>query len=200
MVRRGLSTLLAEEPWIDEVVEAASADEAVREAVSQRVDIIAMDVTLHDGDGIEATSRITRVRPEAKVLILTMSEDEEIVANALRAGARGYVLKDTDPDTIVDALKMVAEGQVVLCPKVSTSVAENLRHTQAELPPPFDQLTPREREILSLLARGNSNAKIARQLGLSEKTIRNQLSAVFMKIGVSDRVQAALRAREVGLG
>ncbi|MEQ4304110.1 response regulator transcription factor [Plantactinospora sp. B6F1] len=200
VVRRGLRTMLEGESWVSEVFEAATTAEAISTAVGERVEVIAMDVTLPDGDGVDATARIIQSRPETKVLMLTMANDEEIVARALRAGARGYVLKDTDPDAVIDALRTVAQGGVVLGPGIGTSVLTALNRGPAELPAPLNQLTARERDILGRLAFGDTNAKIARHFGLSEKTVRNQLSAIFAKLGVADRVQAALLARDVGLG
>jgi DNA-binding NarL/FixJ family response regulator len=198
VVRRGLRTMLEGESWVAEVVEAATAAEAVREAVSRRVHVVAMDLALPDGDGIEATRRIVQASPDIKILMLTMTNDENIVARALRAGARGYVLKDTDPDAVVDALRTVAGDGVVLGPGIGAALLTS-RQPGTDLPPPFDRLTPREREILARLASGDSNARIARHLGLSEKTVRNQLSVVFSKLGVADRVQAALLARDAGI-
>jgi DNA-binding NarL/FixJ family response regulator len=200
VVRRGLRTMLESETWVGEVFEAATVAEAVTLVVAERIDVVAMDVTLPDGDGIEATGRILHARPEVKVLMLTMSDDEEIVVRALRTGARGYVLKDTDPDAVVDALRAVAQGGVVLGPGIGPSVLASMNRSPAELPAPFNQLTARERDILGRLALGDTNARIARHFGLSEKTVRNQLSAIFAKLGVADRVQAALLARDAGLG
>lgn len=198
VVRRGLRTLLQGEPWVGEVLEAATVAESVRQAVTQHVDVVAMDVSLPDGDGIDAVARILTARPEVKIVMLTMADDEEIVARALRAGARGYLVKETDPDTLVDALRTIASGGVVLGPKVGPSVLSAMRRAPADLPSPFDRLSAREREVLAGLAGGESNARIARQLGVSEKTVRNQLSSVFAKLGVADRVQAALLARDAG--
>jgi DNA-binding NarL/FixJ family response regulator len=198
VVRRGLRTLLHGEAWVGEVLEAATVADSVRQAVTQHVDVVAMDVSLPDGDGIDAVARILAARPEVRIVMLTMADDEEIVARALRAGARGYLVKETDPDTLVDALRTIASGGVVLGPKVGPSVLSTLRRAPADLPSPFDRLSAREREVLAGLAGGESNARIARQLGVSEKTIRNQLSSVFAKLGVADRVQAALLARDAG--
>lgn len=191
--------MLEGEPWVRDVTEAASVEEAVRAAVTCQADVVAMDVVLPDGDGIDATRRILDARPEAAVLMLTMADDEEIVARALSAGARGFLLKDTDPDMVLDALRTVASGGVVLGPKVGPAVLTALRRAPTVLPPPFDRLTARELEIVNRLAVGDSNAQIARQLNVSEKTIRNQMSAVFNKLNVSDRVQAALLARDAGI-
>jgi DNA-binding NarL/FixJ family response regulator len=199
ILRRGLRTLLEEEPWVEVVYEAATVADAVREAVTGQVDVVVMDVGLPDGDGIDATRRILRARPDTAVLILTMSEDEDDVARAMQAGARGYLAKDTDPDTLGDALRTVAGGGMVLGPRIGPSLLAGARHGAKPLPAPLDRLTPRELEILTLLAAGESNARIARQLSLSEKTVRNQVSNVFTKLGVADRVKAALLARSLGL-
>ena len=202
VVRRGLRTMLEGEPWVAQVSEAATVAEAIKEAVTQQVDVVAMDVALPDGDGVDATRRILRARPEVAVLVLTMADDEEVVARAIDAGARGYLLKDTDPETVIDSLRTVAAGGVVLGPRIGPAVimAGASRGRQpARLPPPLDRLTPREHEILTLLAAGESNARISRHLGLSEKTVRNQLSHVFSKLNVADRVQAALLARRMGI-
>lgn len=199
VVRRGLRAMLAGEPWVEAVFEAATVAEAIREAVTHQVDVIAMDVSLPDGDGIDATAVILRRRPEAQVLILTLANEEEMVNRALRAGARGYVLKDTDPDTVVDALRTVAGGGLVMGPKINSSVFSGRPISPVDLPPPFDQLTTRERDIIRLLVAGESNAEIARDLGVSEKTVRNQLSAIFSKLKVADRTQAALLAQKNGI-
>jgi two-component system nitrate/nitrite response regulator NarL len=199
VVRRGLRMMLEGEGWVAGVYEAATATQALREAVTQRIQVVAMDIALPDGDGIEATRRIVQALPDVRVLMLTMADDEDVVASALRAGARGYVLKDTDPDTVVDALRTVAAGGVVLGPKVAAAMLTTVQRPAPAVRPPFDQLTAREREILARLAVGDSNARIARHLGLSEKTVRNQLTVVFSKLGVADRVQAALMAREAGI-
>jgi DNA-binding NarL/FixJ family response regulator len=199
VVRRGLCAMLRDEAWVAEVAEAATVAGALKEAVGRRAQVIAMDLALPDGDGMDATRRILRAVPEARVLVLTMTDDEEVVARALRAGARGYLLKDTDPDLVVDALRTVAAGGVVLGPRVGTEILAAAQRATPRLAAPFDQLTDREREILARLAAGDSNARIARHLGLSEKTVRNQLTVVFTKLGVADRVQAALLARDANL-
>lgn len=199
VVRRGLRAMLEGESWVEDVVEAATVQEALKEAVSRQVHVVAMDVTLPDGDGIEATRLIIRRCPGVNVLMVTFHDDEDRVARALRAGARGYVLKDTEPDIVVDALRTVAGGGVVLGPRIGPEVLANLQRTPTELPPPFDQLTQREREILAGLVRGDSNARIAKQLNVTEKTVRNQLTTVFTKLSVDGRVQAALLARDAGI-
>lgn len=199
VVRRGLRAMLEDEDWVDGVAEASNVEQAVREAVSYKAQVVAMDINLPDGDGIEATRRIVALCPGVRVLIVTLYDDKDKVARALKAGARGYVLKDTEPDTIVDALRTVADGGVVLGPKVGPEVLTTLQGTPAQLPPPFDKLTPQERKILAGLVRGATNAEIGRGLGLNEKTVRNYLTGVFEKLGVDSRVQAALRARDAGI-
>jgi two-component system, NarL family, nitrate/nitrite response regulator NarL len=199
VVRRGLRSMLEAEDWVDEVAEAETVAQAVTEAVTGRVDVVAMDIGLPDGDGVEATRKILQARPQVKILVVTMVDDEDAVSRALRAGARGYMLKGTDPDTLVDALCTVAGGGLVLGPDVGPSLLAALQGSKSELPPPLDKLTPRERDILTRLAAGESNVQIARRLGLSDKTVRNQLSVVFTKLGVAGRVQAALLARDAGM-
>jgi DNA-binding NarL/FixJ family response regulator len=199
VVRRGLRAMLESESWVREVREAATVNDAVREAVTGRADLVAMDVTLPDGDGIDAARRLAQVRPEARILILTMSADDAVVERALRAGVSGYLLKDTPPEVTLDALRTVAGGGFVLGPRVGTALLTAISLGPTELPAPFNRLNDREYAILTRLASGDSNAHIARHLGVSEKTVRNQVSQVFTKLGVTDRVQAALLARDAGI-
>jgi two-component system nitrate/nitrite response regulator NarL len=196
VVRRGLRLMLEAEAWVEEVVEAPTVAAAVKEATTTPVRVVAMDVVLPDGDGVEATRRILQARPDTRVLMLSMTGDEDVVSRALQAGAHGYVLKDQDPDDLVNALRTVAAGGVVLGPKIGPRLLTDLRRGPATLPPPFDQLTERERTIVARLGAGDNNARIARELGLNEKTVRNYLSTIFTKLGVTDRVQAALLARD----
>ncbi|MGA3561893.1 response regulator [Melissospora conviva] len=200
VVRRGLRTMLEGESWVAEVQEAASCAEAIAAVTHGQVTVVAMDLALPDGDGIQATSQILRHRPEIAVIMLTMADEDELVARALRIGARGYLLKDTDPDLVVDALRTVAGGGLVLGPGITVAALGQAQPAVDNLPPPFDRLTPRERDILAHLAAGDDNAQIARRFGLSTKTIRNQVSAILGKLGVGDRVQAALLARDAGIG
>ncbi|MDP9795545.1 DNA-binding NarL/FixJ family response regulator [Catenuloplanes nepalensis] len=200
VVRRGLRAMLEGESWVSEVLEASTVADAVREAVAGQADVVAMDFALPDGDGIEATRRILAARPAARIVMLTMTDDHDVVLKALNAGAAGFVVKDDDPDVVIDALRTAGNGGVVLGPSITATVLGGMnRGTARELPPPFDKLTPREREIMSHLLTGEPNAEIAKHLTISEKTIRNQLTAVFAKIGVTDRTQAVLRARDVGM-
>lgn len=199
VVRSGLRMMLEGEPWVEHVVEAATVAAAVKEAVTEQVHIVAIDVGLPDGDGIDATGRILRALPDVRVLVLTMSDEEAIVARIFDVGAHGYLRKDTDPVTVIDSLRRIAAGDVVLGPGVGLAPVRPGRGGVDRLPAPLDQLTRGEYEILSLLAAGESNARIARKLGVSAKTVRNQLSHVFSKLGVSDRIQAALLAQRMGI-
>lgn len=197
--RRGLVALLSGEPWVAAVLEASTVADAVREAVIGGADVIAMDLRLPDGDGLAATAQILRARPSARVLILTMTDDQHTVAAALRAGAAGYVTKRSDPEDVVRALQAVARGAVVLGPDVGPDVLRVLREQPTLLPPRLANLSERELAILRLIGEGLSNAQIARQLDVAEKTVRNQLTRIFVEIQAADRVQAALLAREAGL-
>jgi DNA-binding NarL/FixJ family response regulator len=197
--RRGLSAVLGGEPWVRDVIEADCVREAVRRAAEETVDVVAMDVGLPDGDGIEATRRILGARPGLAVLMVTMTDDQDTVARALRAGARGYALKETDPETLVDALADGRAGRR----RAGTAGRAGSARRPARRPRgaarPARPADPRERQLLEQLTRGRSNAQIARVLGVSEKTVRNQLSTVFSKLGVGDRVSAALLARDLGV-
>ncbi|MGL5819828.1 MAG: response regulator [Phycicoccus sp.] len=199
IVRRGLRVTLENESWVGEIREATTVAEAVREAVLSRPDLVVMDVRLPDGSGIEATRRIRTAVPDAVVLILTMDADRSDVAAALDAGAHGFLLKDLDADDLAGALRAVAGGSLVLGPEVGRVLATQGTAAGRQLPEPLDRLTDREIAILTMLADSRSTAGIARALGLSEKTVRNQLTGMFGKLGVSDRVQAALLAQRLGL-
>ncbi|GAB3249829.1 response regulator transcription factor [Kineosporia babensis] len=201
VVRRGLRSLLAGTEWVGEVHEAATVAEAQQLATLHPIDVVAMDINLPDGDGIEATRRILRARPTAKVLIISMDQDDATVSRALDAGACGYMLKLTEPpDLLVDALRTAAGGARVLGPDVELPRPAPLagRHRRS-LPAEMDQLTDRELEILVLVAKGCANLEIAQHLHLSEKTIRNQMTGIFAKLGVADRVKAALLAQKAHL-
>ena len=203
--RRGLASILRAEPWVGAVHEAADRSEAVRLSVTEQVDVVSMDMRLSTPDeasgrpeGIRATRELLRARPQAAVLVLTMVMDEVLVAEALAAGARGYLLKSADPDEVVQALHLVAGGGVVLGAGVGPA-ALRVRSSGEEWPPPFDALSDRERRLAQLVSAGRSNAFIARALGLSDKTVRNQVSALLVRLAVPDRVAVALLARERGL-
>lgn len=195
VLRRGVRALLDGEEGIGRVDEAGTAEEAVRAVVTSQVDVVVMDLGLPDASGVEATARVLRARPRVAVLVLTVEAGEAAVAACLSAGARGYVLKDDDPEALLDAVRAVHRGALVLGPGVLLPGS-----TGAGAVSPLDGLSPREREVLAELACGRSTVQIGRRLGVSEKTVRNTLSRVFAALGVADRTQAALLAREHGLG
>jgi len=199
MVRDGLRALFDELPDIEVVGEAANGREAVEGAVVHRPDVLIMDLAMPDVDGFAATSEITRVAPEVAVLVLTMSEDDETVARAMRAGAQGYLLKGATKEEILRAVTSVAGGEAIFGSSVARRVLALLAAPQPEADA-FPQLTPREHDVLDLLACGLSNPAIAARLELSLKTINNLTSSVFAKLHVVGRTEAALLARDHGLG
>ena len=201
LFRDGLRALLASVPGIEVVGEAASGQEAIRQAVEQQPDVILMDIQMPDLNGLEATRQILRTSPHIGLIILTMFQDDDSVFAAMRAGARGYVLKGADQAVLLRAVQAVANGELLFSPEI----AERLMHFFINLKPAsqpelFPELTEREREILSLIADGQTNGEIAEKLVISLKTVRNHVSNIFSKLQVADRAQAALRARAAGLG
>jgi len=197
--RSGIALLLRSLPDTEVVGEAASGDEAVVRAVSTGADVVLMDLAMPGGGGLAATERLARDAPHIAVLVLTMSAEDASVTAALRAGARGYLVKGASRAEVERALRTVAEGGVVVGASVAHRVAA-LVGGGAAAPPELADLSVREREVLDLMARGLDNAEIARRLVLSPKTVRNVVSAIFGKLHTSDRVQVVLRAREAGLG
>jgi DNA-binding NarL/FixJ family response regulator len=199
VVRRGIGALLTSLEAIEVVAEATTGVEAVREAQLTRPDVIIMDIQMPVMDGIEATRRLAALVPDAAVLVLTMFEDDASVLSAMRAGARGYLLKGAQQDDMLAAIRSVAAGQIVIGPGVAGRLVGYLSAAQpADLP--FPDLTAREREILDRLAQGDSNAAIAAALGVATKTVGNHVSAIFAKLRVASRAEAIIRAREKGLG
>jgi DNA-binding NarL/FixJ family response regulator len=199
LVRQGLQAALAPMPEVEIVAEAATGSAAVREAVLHRPDVVVMDLQMPDLNGIDATRELRRAVPEAAVLVLTMFDDDDSVFAAMRAGARGYVLKGAEQQEIARAITAVAAGEAIFGPAVATRVLAYFA-TPPPTPTPFPELTAREREVLNLLAAGRNNHQIAQQLTLSGKTVANHISAIFAKLQVADRTQAILRARDAGLG
>lgn len=200
--RDGLQTTLADEPDIDVVAAVADGEAAVEAVTNADADVVLMDLRMPGVGGIEATTRIAATRPATAVVVLTMSDDDDSVFAALRAGARGYLLKEADADDILRAVRAVAAGEAVFGPRIADRViaffsAAGLRGTTAT---PFPQLTDREREVLDLVARGCDNPTIARRLFLSEKTVRNHVSACLSKLQVASRAEAVAAARDAGLG
>ena len=199
--RWGLRTLLDSEPDMEVVGEAATGKEAVECSAEIRPDVILMDIQMPGINGIEATRRIVDANQQIGIIILTMHEDDDSVFSAMRAGARGYVLKGAHPSEILKVLRAVAEGEAHFGPEIARRLMNFLSAPKPPSPEEaFPELTAREREILDLIAQGHNNAKIARQLFVSPKTVRNHISHIFTKLQVADRTQAILWAREAGLG
>ena len=198
LFRDGLRTLLNAVPETEFVGEVATGEDAIAQAAALQPDIILMDLHMPGLNGIEATRAILHTSPHIGILVLTMFEDDDSVFSAMRAGARGYLLKGADQAEIVRAITVVSHGEAIFSP----SIAGRLMHyfaTLGSLPQAFPELTVREREILVLIAQGWNNAEIAGRLVLSQKTVRNHVSNVFSKLQVADRAQAIILAREAGL-
>jgi DNA-binding NarL/FixJ family response regulator len=201
MFRDGLRALLASVPDAELVGEASTGEEAVSLAAELRPDVVVMDVQMPKGDGIEATRRIVSDSPSVRVLIVTMFEDDATVFRAMRAGARGYVLKGANYAEMLRAIKAVGDGEAVFGPQIASRLADYFAAIRpAAAPDVFPELSDREREVLGLLAEGLKNPEIAKRLYLSSKTVRNHVSNILTKLQVADRAQAIIRAREAGLG
>jgi DNA-binding NarL/FixJ family response regulator len=201
LYRRGLAALLAAQPGWEVVGQEADGIGAVTAAHAEQPDVVVMDLRMPGIDGIEATRRIISASPHVAVLVLTMYEDDGSVFAAMRAGARGYLLKGADQTEIVRAVAAVAGGEAIFGAAVAARIIEFFaapRPREAELV--FPQLTAREHEVLDLIAAGRSNAELAATLVLSPKTVRNHVSNVFAKLQVADRAQAIVLARDAGLG
>lgn len=197
--RAGLRLLL-QDSGLDVVAEAADGLSAVDAVVEHRPDVALLDLQMPGLTGVEATRRLQEVAPGTKVLVLTMIEADETVLAAIRAGARGYLLKGAGQEEIERAVRAVADGQAVYGAGVAERVMAFFSAGSGAAVGPFPQLSEREREVLRLAAEGRANADIARRLFLSEKTVRNHVSSIFTKLGVTDRAQAVARARDAGLG
>jgi DNA-binding NarL/FixJ family response regulator len=201
LFRKGLRTLLESVPQTVVIGEATTGKEAVEQSFSLHPDVLLLDLQMPEGGGLRAIRELASSQADTRILVVTLFEDNESVFTALKAGARGYVLKDADEEEMIRAIQAVAQGEAIFSPAVASRVIDyfNAPHTSPrdEL---FPELTEREREILTLIARGRSNAQIAEELSISLKTVRNHASNVFNKLQVADRTQAAIRAREAGLG
>lgn len=198
--RAGLASLLGTIPGIVVAGEAASGQEAVAEALRVQPDIVVMDLNMPGVDGIEATRRIVATSPHIAVLVLSMYEDDDQVFGALKAGARGYLLKGADRGELVRAIRSVSSGEAIFGPGIARRLMAFFASRPAVEAAVFPELTEREREILDMVARGLSNTEITQRLVLSPKTVRNHVSNIFSKLQVADRAQAIVRAREAGLG
>ena len=198
--REGIRTMLLGLPDMEIVGEAMNGNETIAGAESLQPDVILMDIKMPGVNGIEATRTILHVSPHIKVLVITMFDDDDSVFAAMRAGARGYLLKDADRNELIRAVKAVSSGEAIFSP----AIARRMMHYFSALPQTasaiaFPDLTEREREILHLIAQGYNNVAIAKHLTLSLKTVQNHVSNIFSKLQVADRAQAIVRARDAGL-
>jgi DNA-binding NarL/FixJ family response regulator len=190
LYRKGMISLLQSIPEFEVVGEASTGEEAVARASQLQPEVILMDLQMPEVNGIEATRRILRESPTIRVLMVTLFEDDDSVFMALRAGARGYILKDADEEEMVLSIRAVGRGEAIFSPAVATRVLAYFSKPAAR-PQVFPTLTDREREILNLIARGHPNPSIAKQLSLSTKTIGNYVSNIFTKLQVADRAREA---------
>ncbi|WP_426514678.1 response regulator [Dactylosporangium sp. McL0621] len=201
MFRDGILALLAATPDLVAVGEARTGDEAVELSAALMPDLILMDIQMPGCSGIEATRRILAATPAVRVLIVSMFEDDASIFTAMRAGARGYILKDADRADILRAIRAVGQGEAIFAPSIASRVLEYFATpARTVAAAEFPELTEREGEILELIARGHRNADIARRLVLSPNTVRNYVSSIFTKLQVADRGHAIIRARKAGLG
>lgn len=198
--RLGLSALLSSLEGFEVAGEAADGAEAVTQAAALRPDVVVMDLQMPKMNGIEATRHIVKAQPEVAVLVLTYSDEEHSILDAVLAGARGYVLKDAGMDAILRAIEDVAAGEMILGPSVAKSLRERLAAGAIEPTRPFPELTDRELEVLDLMAQGLNNASIALRMHVGDKRVRNIITEIYSKLHVAGRPQAIIVAREAGLG
>jgi len=203
--REGVRAFLSNSPEISVVGEAGNGDEAIAKASELDPDVILMDLKMPGTNGIESTRHIHETNPKIGVLVLTMFDDDDSVFAAIRAGARGYLLKDADKDEVVRAIVAVERGEAIFSPAIAQRMiqyftASPASRSTSKKPDEFSELTEREQEILDLIAQGYNNAVIANKLSLSIKTVQNYVSSILTKLQVADRAQAIVRAREAGFG
>jgi DNA-binding NarL/FixJ family response regulator len=201
LIRSGLRTLLSSVAHLTIVGEAADGQGAIAHAADLQPDIILMDLHMPGLNGVEATRRIVQASPHVGIVVLTMLEDDASVFAALRAGARGYLLKGADQTEVLRAIDVVAHGEAIFSPSIAQRLMQYFANMQPILPQSaFPELTERERAILGLIAQGKSNAEIAEEFVISPKTVANHVSNIFSKLQVVDRAQAVLRAQQSGQG
>jgi DNA-binding NarL/FixJ family response regulator len=198
--RDGLATLLEPHPDIDVVARAADGAEAVALAAEHRPDVIVMDIQMPQVNGIEATRRVLAADPSVGVLVFTMGEDDGTLLSAMRAGARGYLVKGASQEEVTRAITSVHAGGVVFGASLASRIGELLAPSTTRPAKEFPMLTEREREVLDLIAAGRSNGQIAAQLFLAPKTVRNNVSSILSKLQATDRAEVIIRARDAGLG
>lgn len=197
MFRQGLVSLLRGEAEFRVVGQAADGEQALRLVEKLQPDVVLMDLMMPGMDGVEATRRLLETTPHARILMLTVSEADEDLLAAIRAGARGYILKDTDADELLEAIQRVHAGQAVLSSAVTLRVLQAVRAAPSP-PAPAEPLTPREREVSWLLARGASNREIAETLMISENTVKTHVGHILEKLGIHSRRQVATYVRHLG--
>ena len=201
LFRDGLRALLASAPDTELLGEAATGQEAISLAASLQPDLIIMDLQMPVINGVEATRQIVETSPHINILVVTMFDDDHSVFAAMRAGARGYLLKGANHAEVLRAIRAVGSGEAIFSPAVAARLIDYFANIRPAAPPQvFPELTEREREVLKLIAQGYKNAEIASQLVLSLKTVRNHITNILSKLQVADRAQAILRARQAGLG
>jgi DNA-binding NarL/FixJ family response regulator len=198
--RRGLELMLTNSSDIEIVGEADTGERAVGLATSLTPDVVLMDLRMPDLDGIEATRRVIQSGSIAAIVVLTMFEDDDSVFAAMRAGARGYLLKGAEQQDIERAIRAAAAGEAIFGPQIAQRVVAHFASGSGSSAAVFPSLTEREREVLEMIAAGKGNATIAHELMISLKTVRNHVSDIFTKLQVSERAQAIVKAREAGLG
>jgi DNA-binding NarL/FixJ family response regulator len=201
LVRAGFRSILEAQPGIRVVGEAADGRDAMALARARRPDVVLMDIQMPDIDGLEATRRIVEADDSVAVLMLTTFDLNEYVYEALRAGASGFLLKDVLPEDLVAAVRVVAAGDGLIAPTITKRLIEQFARSAPSATPPagLEELTPREVEVLTLVARGLSNGELAEELVISEATVKTHVKRVLAKLGARDRVQAVVAAYEAGL-
>jgi DNA-binding NarL/FixJ family response regulator len=200
LFREGLKVLLSSLPNMEVVAEASTGEEVIGKATETAPDVILMDIQMPVVNGIEATRQILAKLPHIGILMLTMFDDDESVFMAMRAGARGYIVKGADQAELMRAVQAVASGEALFSPSIATRLINFFKTSHTTLPiNVFPELTERELEVLKLIATGMNNNEISRRLELSSKTVRNYISNIFSKLQVADRAQAIVKAREAGL-
>lgn len=200
LFRKGIRSLLESMADIEVVGEASNGRQAVEMAADLQPDVVLMDLQMPEGGGLSATREIANANDDVHILVVTLFDDDDSVFAALRAGAQGYILKDAEEGEMMRAIRAVGEGEAIFSPAIASRLMDFFASSRAVVPEEvFPELTEREREILTLIARGQTNPDIADQLSISLKTVRNHVSNIFGKLQVVDRAQAAIKAREAGL-